>query len=73
MAYTLDTTLGEVLDNPAAKAVLVKFVPQLEEPQIKAMLGMARGMSLKQVAGFPQAKLSPETLQQIVAELTKLK
>jgi hypothetical protein len=29
-------------------------------------------MTLKTVAGFPQAKISPEKLQAIVAELEKL-
>jgi hypothetical protein len=73
MPYTQDSTLGDVLDNPAAKAILIKFVPQLDQPQIKAMLGMVRGMTLKRVSALPQAKLSEETLTQIMTELTKLK
>jgi hypothetical protein len=32
MAFTLDTTLGEILDHPQAKAVLDKYVPWCIQP-----------------------------------------
>jgi hypothetical protein len=70
MTITEDTKLGELLDNPAAMAVLKKHVPAVETAG--PMLAMARGMSLKMVAGFPQAGITPETLQAIVADLAKI-
>lgn len=70
MAFSAETKMGVMLDDPAAKAVLVKFLPEIQTAG--PMLNLARGMSLKQVAGFPQAKISPEKLQAIVAELEKL-
>ncbi len=70
MAFNGDTKLGDVLDNPAAKAVLEKHLPGIENAG--PMLAMARGMSLKTVAGFPQANISPEKLQAILADLGKL-
>jgi hypothetical protein len=70
MRFNGDTKMGVMLDDPVAKAVLVKFLPQINTAG--PMLNMARGMTLKQVAGFPQAQIPPEKLQQIVAELEKL-
>ena len=70
MAFNGDTKLGELLDNRAAKAVLAKHLPQLESAG--PMLNMARGMSLKTVAGFPQANISAEKLQAIIAELASV-
>jgi para-nitrobenzyl esterase len=70
MAFNGDTKLGELLDNPAAKAVLAKYLPQLDSAG--PMLNMARGMSLKTVAGFPQANVSAEVLQKIIDDLAKV-
>lgn len=66
---TAETTIGELLDDPAAKAVLVKYVPDLaNNPQME----MARGMTLKQIQGFAGDMLSDETLGKIDADLAKL-
>lgn len=70
MAFSADTKLGELLDNPTAKAILAKHLPELEKAG--PMLNMARGMTLKTVAGFPQANISAEKLQAIVADLEKV-
>ena len=70
MAFNGDTKMGVMLDDAAARAVLVKFLPEINTAG--PMLNLARGMSLKQVAGFPQAKISKEKLQAIVTELEKL-
>ena len=70
MAYNGDTKMGVMLDDAAAKAVLVKFLPQINTAG--PMLSMARGMTLNQVAKYPQAKIPPEKLQAIIAELEKL-
>jgi hypothetical protein len=67
MAFNSDSKLGDLLDNEAAKAILMKHLPQLATAG--PMLDMARGMTLKAVAGFPQANISPETLQAINADL----
>jgi nitroreductase len=70
MAFSADTKLGDLLDNPEAKAVLLKHVPEISSAG--PMLNMARGMTLKMVTGFPQANISAEKLQAIVADLEKL-
>jgi hypothetical protein len=70
MGFNADTKMGVMLDDPAAKEVLLKCLPEINTAG--PMLNLARGMTLKTVAGFPQAKISPEKLQAIVAELEKL-
>ena len=68
--YSAETKFGVLLDDPAAKGVLVKFLPQIETAG--AMLNMARGMSLKTIAGFSQAKITPDQLQALVSDLEKI-
>lgn len=63
------TDIGTLLDNPASKAILQKYMPEMiANPQID----MARSMTLKQVQGFAPDMLSDQKLAQIDAELAKL-
>lgn len=69
MAYTLDTTLGEILDDPQAKSVLDKHLPGVAE---NPMVGMARGMSLNTILSMPQAKqlgLTRERAETVLDEI----
>lgn len=71
MAYTLDTTLGTLLDNPQAKAVLDSYLPGVSS---NPMVAMAKGMSLKMILAMPQAKqlgLTEEKAKEILAEINK--
>lgn len=71
MAFTRDTTLGEILDDPQAKAVLDKHLPGVAD---NPMVGMARGMSLNMVLALPQAKqlgLTEEKADELLAEINK--
>jgi hypothetical protein len=52
MAFTLDSTLGSILDDPRAKAVLDQVMPGISS---NPMVGMARGMSLNMILSMPQA------------------
>jgi hypothetical protein len=70
MGFSADTKLGEIMDNPAAKAVMQKHYPEMTT--MGPMINMGRGLTLKQIAAFPQAKMSPERLQLIVDDLQKL-
>ena len=66
---TTDTQLGTMLDDPAAKAVLVEFLPDIvSNPQID----MGRGMTLKQMQGYAGDMLTDEKLAQIDIALAKL-
>lgn len=66
---TTDTTIGALLDDPAAKEVLDKAMPGFStNPQID----MARAMTLKQIQGFAPDMIKDEVLAKIDAELAKL-
>jgi hypothetical protein len=72
MSFTLDSTLGDLLDNPQAKAMLDKFLPGVSD---NPMIGMARGMSLNMLLSLPQAAqlgLTKEKAETILAEINKL-
>lgn len=71
MAYTLDTTLGEILDDPQAKEVLDKHLPGVAD---NPMVGMARGMSLNTILSMPQAQqlgLTRERAESVLDEVNK--
>jgi len=71
MAFTLDSTLGEILKDPQAKAVLDQHLPGASS---NPMVAMAAGMSLKSIVAMPQAAqmgFTKEVAEQIVAEVNK--
>ena len=68
--YSIDTKMALLLDDPSAKALLTTFIPEIETAG--AMLKLARGMTLRKISGYPQARISPEKLQSIDVELAKL-
>jgi hypothetical protein len=71
MTFTLNTTLGELLDNPQAKAVLDQYLPGVSS---NPMVGMAKGMSLNMILSMPQAAqlgLTKEKAEEILAEINK--
>jgi hypothetical protein len=71
MAVTLDTTLGVILDDPKAKAVLDQYLPGVSS---NPMVAMARGMSLKMILAMPQAAqfgLTKEKAEAILVEINK--
>ena len=66
---TATTTIGELLDNPATKAVLEKYAAAMVgNPQID----MARAMTLKQIQGFAGDALTDEVLAKIDADLAAI-
>ena len=72
MKVTLDTTLGAILDDPQAKAILDH---QLPGASTNPMIGMARGMSLKMIVSMPQAAqmgFTKEKAEALLAEINKV-
>ena len=66
---TADTDLGTLLDNPATKAVLMKYIPaMISNPQID----MARSMTLKQLQSYAADALSDATLAKIDTDLAQI-
>ena len=71
MEVTLDTTLGTLLDNPQAKAVLEQYLPGVSS---NPLVAMAKGMSLKSILSMPQAAqlgLTKEKVEEILTEINK--
>lgn len=67
-AYSTKSTVGTLLDNPATKAVLVKYIPDMvASPQID----QARSFPLEGLAQFaPQ--LTPDVLAKINTDLAPI-
>ena len=64
-----NTSLGDLLDNPAAKAVLAKHINEMiSNPQID----MARSMTLKQLQSYAGDALTDAKLAMIQTDLDKL-
>jgi hypothetical protein len=73
MPYTLDTKVGEILNDTNAVEVLEKYAPGVAK---NPMLAMAGGMTLKSILAMPQAKqagLTEEMVQKVLAEINALK
>ncbi len=71
MAFTLDTTLGQLLDDPQAKAVLDQQLPGVST---HPMVAMARGFTLNMVLAMPQAAqlgLTKEKAEALLVEINK--
>lgn len=64
-----DSQIGALLDDPAAKAVLQRHLPQLVS---SAQIDMARSMTLKQIQGYSGHMISDDVLAKIDADLAKL-
>ena len=65
-----DSSIGALLDNPAAKAVLMKHVPALAG---NAQIEMARSMTLKQIQSYAGDALTDEVLAKIDLDLAAIK
>ena len=66
---TADTSLGTLLDNAAAKAVLAKYIPDMIANE---QIQMARGMTLQQLQPYASGELTDEKLASIDGELKAL-
>jgi len=71
MTLTPETTLGTLLDNPQAKAVLDQYLPGVSS---HPMIAMVKGMTLANLIAMPQAAqfgLTKEKAEQILAEINE--
>lgn len=67
---TTATPIGDILDNPDAKAVVEKFLPGFSaHPQID----MARSFTLKAVQSFQPDMITDEILAKIDADFAAIK
>ncbi len=72
MAYTMDSTLGDLLNDPRAKAVLDKYLPGVSA---NPMIGMVKGTSLRLILTNPmvaQLGITQQKVQTVLDEINKL-
>ena len=69
MALSINSNLGDLLDNDQSKAILEKHLPGIStHPQI----AMGRSFPLKMVAGFSGGLITNEALEKVDADLQTL-
>jgi hypothetical protein len=69
MGFSIDSTIRQILGDDRAKAVLDQHLPGAStHPQI----GMGMGMTLREIATYPEAGLSREKLAALDADLKAL-
>jgi hypothetical protein len=65
---TASTTIGDLMANAEAKAVLEKHMPQILQ-----YAGMVGGQTLKQLQGMAPDQMTDELLAKVDADLVKIK
>jgi len=66
---TTETTIGDLIDNPATRVVIDKLLPGVStDPQID----QGRMMTFRQVHSYAPDRFSDETLEKVDAELAKV-
>ena len=69
MGFSADTSLKKLLDDSAARAVLVKHLGErTNDPRVNQVLYE----SLRSISYYPEAGISKETLEKIDTELKAL-
>ncbi|TBO27924.1 hypothetical protein EYS42_15940 [Aquabacterium lacunae] len=69
MSFSIESKLGDLLDNDTTKAILEKHLPGIStHPQI----AMGRGFALSMVAKFSGGLITEELLGKVDAELKAL-
>ena len=66
---TSQTTIGALLDDPAARAVVDKYLPSVTHGD---QIDMARSMTLKDIQQYAPDVITDQILAQVDAELAKL-
>jgi hypothetical protein len=66
---TSQTNIGTLLDDPAARAVLDKYLPSVTHGD---QIDMARSLTLKDIQQYSPDVITDQILAQVDAELAKL-
>lgn len=66
---TENTDIGTLIDDPAAKAILDKYIPGLSSSD---QIDMARSMTLKSIQTYAPDMITDERLKGIDSEFAKL-
>lgn len=63
------TTLGQLLDDPQARAIIDELVPELPT---HPMVGMAKGMPVNTVLTFAGGQVDPDVLTELKTRIAAL-
>ncbi len=69
MAYTLDTKVGDLLNDTHATQILEKYIPGISN---NPMIGMVKGMTIQSLLDMPQAKqagITEDRVSKVLAEI----
>ena len=69
MAYTLETKVGEILEDTPAVEILERYAPGISK---NPMIAFAKGMTLKSILAMPQAKdagITEELVNKVLVEI----
>lgn len=66
MAFNIYSSVGKILSNAQAKAIVEKHFPG---SSTHPMLDLAWGMTLGELASYPEVGLTAEKLQALLADL----
>lgn len=69
MAYTLDTKVGEILEDTGAVQVFERYAPGISK---NPMIGLAKGMTLKSLVAMPQARQAGVTEEMVLKVLAEI-
>jgi hypothetical protein len=69
MAYTLDTKVGEILQDTGAVEILERYAPGVSS---NPMIGLAKGMTLKSLVAMPQARQAGVTEEMVLKVLAEI-
>lgn len=69
MAYTLETTVGEILKDTQAVEVLERYAPGVSQ---HPMIGLAKGMTLRSLLAMPQARQAGITEEMVLKVLSEI-
>lgn len=72
MAYTLDTPIGTIMENPRARTIIDKYIPGASS---NPMLNMVKGWTMNIILTMPQATrmgVTREKAEALLVEINKL-
>jgi hypothetical protein len=72
MAFSLDTPIGMIMDDPRAKPIIEKYIPDVST---NPMLAMAKGMTINMILAMPQAAqlgITKEKAEALLSEVNKI-
>ncbi len=69
MTFTLDSTIGEIMDNPKARNLIDKHIPGASG---NPMLGMVKSWTLNSILSMPQATSAGLSRERVLALLTEI-